>query len=85
MLFVGLFLALLCQVGLSPSAGLPVLSESGSGSESHGMAMCPQSLMIAPAYLLAYFCLITPVAAVAPDKPAQEHTLPCYQPPRPTA
>jgi len=85
MLFVGLCLALLCQVELSPATGFLVPSASGSGGESHGTALCAQSLMTSTAYVLAYFCLITPVAAVALGKPVPEHTLPFYRPPCPTA
>jgi hypothetical protein len=83
-LFVGLFLAVLCQVELAPAEGLPVPSESGPGGASHGTALCAQSLMTSTA-LLVYFCIITPVAAVALGNPAPEHTLPFYRPPCPTA
>ena len=83
MLFVGLFLALLCQVEFAPVEGLPVPSESRSGGASHGTALCAQSLMTSTV-LLAYFCIITPVAAVALGNPAPEHTLPFYRPPCPT-
>jgi len=83
-LFVGLFLALLCQVELAPAEGLPVPSDSGPGGASHGTALCAQSLMTSTA-LLVYFCIITPVATVALGNPAPEHPLPFYRPPCPTA
>lgn len=86
MLFVGLFLVLLCQVGLSPSEGLHVPFESGPGAASHGMATCGQSpLMASPTPLVTSPNIITPVVVVILGTPSQGYTLPFYRPPRPTA
>lgn len=82
-LFVGIFLALVCQVELSPEERLHKPSENGPDASSDGVVICaPNPLMASTVSLVVYPCIITAFVAVVLGAPAQGHTLPLYRPPR---
>ncbi len=85
-LFAGLFLAFLCQVGLPLAEEIPVQANSDPVDDAHSMAICVHSpLVISSAPLLAYLHFITPIDIDVRGVPTPGYTLPFYRPPRPTA
>ncbi len=85
MLFVGLFFALLCQIGLPLAEGLPVHADSEPVDGAHGSALCVHSpLLISTAPLLAYSHFTTSIAIDVRGVVTPGYSLPFYRPPRST-